>query len=142
MRALPRHGSRRPRRATAAVEVAVLLPFLIFVFVVGVDFARIFYHCLTLTNCARNGAVYGSKDPTHAADTAGIQAAALADAGNLTPAPGVTSTTGTDAAGNPYVQVTCTYTFQMITNYAGIPSSIPLSRTVQMRVAPVLPKNS
>jgi Flp pilus assembly protein TadG len=130
------------RRATAAVELAVLLPFLVFAFVIGIDFGRIFYHCLTLTNCARNGAVYGSQNPTHAADTAGIQAAALVDASNLTPAPTVTSTTATDADGHPCVQVTVTYTFQMITGYVGIPSSIPLSRTVQMRVAPVTPKGT
>jgi Flp pilus assembly protein TadG len=137
----PRSGGRR-RRAAAAVELAILLPFLVFVFVAGVDFARVFYHCTTLTNCARNGALYGSTDPTHAADTAGIQAAALADASNLSPAPGVTSAAGTDADGHPCVQVTVTYTFRMLTNYAGIPSAIDLSRTVQMRVAPVLPKNS
>jgi Flp pilus assembly protein TadG len=133
---------RSPRRAVAAVELALLLPFLMFVFVAGVDFARVFYQCVILTNCARNGALYGSQDPTHAADTAGIQAAALADAGNLSPAPTVSSTIGTDSDGNPCVQVTVSYTFQMITNYVGIPSSIGLSRTVQMRVAPVLPRNS
>jgi Flp pilus assembly protein TadG len=136
------HPHPAGRRATAAVELAVLLPFLVFVFVIGLDFARIYYHCVTLTNCARNGALYGSKDATHAADTAGIQAAAQADASNLTPTPDVASTTGTDVDGHPYVQVTVSYTFQMLTNYAGIPSSIGLSRTVQMRVAPVLPKNS
>jgi Flp pilus assembly protein TadG len=137
----PRSRASGPRRATAAVELAVLLPFLMFVFVIGVDFARVFYYTLTLTNCARNGAVYGSADPTHAADTAGIQAAALADATNLSPAPTVTSSQGTDADGHPCVQVTAAYTFQMITSYVGIPSSFGLSRTVQMRVAPVLPKN-
>jgi Flp pilus assembly protein TadG len=124
------------------VELAVLLPFLVFVFVIGTDFARVYYYSVTLTNSARNGAVYGSADPTHAADTAGIQAAALADATNLSPAPAVTSATGTDADGHPCVQVTVTYTFQMITSYVGIPSAFDLSRTVQMRVAPVLPKNS
>ena len=132
----------RARRATAAVELALLLPFLMFVFIAGVDFARVFYHCTILTNSARCGALYGSKDPTHAADTAGIQAAALADAGNLSPTPTVSSTTATDTDGNPCVQVTVEYTFQSIIGYAGIPGSVNLSRTVQMRVAPVLPKNS
>ena len=132
----------RRRQGTAAVELAVLLPFLVFVFVIGIDYARVFYHGLTIENCARNGALYGSQDPTHAADSAGIQAAALADASNLTPSPGVSSTTGTDAAGNPYVKVTVTWTFQTITHYVGVPSSVNLSRTVQMRVEPVVPKNS
>jgi Flp pilus assembly protein TadG len=131
---------RRParRKAVAAVELAVLLPFLAFIFVVTVDFSRIFYDSLILANCARNGALYGCANPTNAQDTAGIQNAALADATNLTPAPTVTSTTGTNSDGN-YVQVTVTFTFQTLTNYPGIPNSITLTRTVQMRVTPVLP---
>jgi Flp pilus assembly protein TadG len=137
-----RHRSPARRRATAAVEMALLLPFLMFVFVVGVDFARVFYHCLTLTNCARNGALYGSVDATHAADTDAIKAAALVDASNLSPSPNVDSAVGTDADGNPCIQVTVSWTFNMLTSYVGIPSSINLSRTVQMRVAAVLPKNS
>jgi Flp pilus assembly protein TadG len=138
----PHPGTRGRRRAAAVVELAVLLPFLMFVFIIGVDFARVFYHCVTLVNCARNGAVYGSRDPTHAADTAGIQAAALADATNLKPAPTITVVNTTDADGHPCVQVTAAFTFRMITSYAGIPSSFDLSRTVQMRVAPAEPKNS
>jgi Flp pilus assembly protein TadG len=131
-----------PRRAVAAVEMAFLLPLLVFLFVIGVDFARAFYFGLTVTNCARNGAIYGSMNPTNATDTTGIQAMALADASNLSPAPTVTSTTGTDAQNNPYVAVTVTWTFNTITNYPGVPGTVVLSRTVQMRVAPVLPKNS
>jgi Flp pilus assembly protein TadG len=136
------HSHTAVRRAVAAVELAILLPFLMLVFVVGIDFARVFYSCVTLTNCARNGALYGSTDPIHAADTASIQAAALVDASNLSPAPTVTSTTGTDADGHPCVQVTVSWTFQLLTNYLGIPSSYKVSRTVQMRVAAVVPKNS
>jgi Flp pilus assembly protein TadG len=130
------------RRAVAAVELAVLLPLLVFLFVIAIDFARAFYFALTITNCARNGAVYGSMDPTHAADTTGIQQMALADASNLSPQPTVTSTTGTDTQGNPYVSVTVTWTFNTVATYPGVPSTLTLSRTVQMRVAPVLPKNS
>jgi Flp pilus assembly protein TadG len=130
------------RRAVAAVELAVLLPLLVFLFVIGIDFARAFYFALTITNCARDGAIYGSMDPTHAADTTGIQQMALADASNLSPAPNVSSTTGTDGQGNPYVSVTVTWTFNTVAAYPGVPSPITLSRTVQMRVAPVLPKNS
>jgi Flp pilus assembly protein TadG len=141
MLSYPRPAARGPRRAVAAVELAVLLPFLMFLFVIGVDFARVFYHSLTLTNCARNGAFYGCQDATHAADTAGIQTAALADAGNLSPAPTVSSTTTTDADGNSCVQVTTTYTFQTITSYPGVPSSLTLTRTVQMRTAPTVPTN-
>src|SRR5262245_16575189 len=99
-----RRANRTPVRPGAAlVEFAILLPILMFLFLAGVDFARIYYFSTTLTNCARNGAQYGCLDLTHAQDTAGIQAAALADTTNLSPAPDITSQTGTDDAGNPFV---------------------------------------
>ncbi len=132
----------RARRGAAAAELAILLPFLAIVFVAGLDFARVYYSALTITNCARNGATYASMDPNHAADTAGIQAAALADASDLSPAPNVTSSTGTDADGNPNVQVTVTYDFQMLTPFLATGATFHLTRTVEMRVAPLQPKNS
>src|SRR5262249_40043185 len=105
------------------------------------DFARVYYHYLTVTNCARNGALFGSAKPSYAQDTAGIQTAALADATNLSPTPTVTSATGNDAAGNPYIDVTVRYPFQTITAYC-VSNTITLTRTVRMRVAPAVPKNS
>ena len=124
------------RRAAAAVEVAVLLPFLVFLFAIAVDFARVFYFSQVIENCARNGAIYGSNLVTAQSPYSSIQQAALADAADLNPQPTVTSTNGTDASGNPYVQVNVTWTFQTITGFPGIPSRMNLSRTVQMRVAP------
>ena len=128
--------SRRTCAGAAAVELAVLLPFLTFMLVAGMDFARVFYYSLTIMNCAREGGIYASLDASHAADSAGIQNAALADASGITPSPAVTSVTSTDGAGNPIVTVTVTYSFQTITSYPGIPSPVSLVRTVQMRVLP------
>jgi Flp pilus assembly protein TadG len=123
----------------AAVELAVVLPFLCFLFIVAVDFARIFYFSLTVVNCARNGAVYGSQDPTHAVDTSGISAAAVMDAGNLDPTL-LTVSSKTDSAANPtYVDVTVTYPFSTITNFPGIASTTTLTRTVRMLVVPLTP---
>jgi hypothetical protein len=51
----------RPRRALAAVEFAVLAPFLAFLFVLTVDFARVFHYQQVVEQCARNGALYGSR---------------------------------------------------------------------------------
>jgi Flp pilus assembly protein TadG len=130
------------RPAAATVELAILLPLLVFLFAVGVDFARIFNPYLTITNSARSGALYGSQSTTNSTDTAGITAAALADAGDLSPPPTVTSTTLTDVDGNPCVEVTVTWTFQSVTNLPGIPSSLNITRTVRMRVQPTVPKNS
>jgi Flp pilus assembly protein TadG len=136
------NGKTVRRSGVAAVELAVLLPVLAFLFVITVDFARVYYDSLTLINCARNGALYGSKDPTSSTDTAGIQAAALQDASNLSPSPNVSSKTGTDSAGFPYIDVTVTWTFNSITNYVGVPASINLTRTVRMRIIPQYPNNS
>jgi Flp pilus assembly protein TadG len=125
------------RPGTAAVELAVVLPFLAFMFVIAVDWSRIFYFSQVVENCARQGALYAS-DPKAPANNlyAGVQAAALADASNLSPQPTVTSAPGTDAAGNPYVTVTVTWTFQTITRFPGVPNIVNLTRTVQMRLAP------
>lgn len=131
---------RRFRRGSAAVELAVLLPFLAFIFVIAIDYGRVFYFSLTVENCARAGALYGS-DPIAAAQSpyTSIQQAALAEAPNLTPAPTITSTKGTDASSNPYVEVTAAWTFNSITSFPGVPTATTLRRTVRMRVAPITP---
>jgi Flp pilus assembly protein TadG len=125
----------RIRAGTAAVELAVILPFLAFLFVVAIDFARVFYFSQVIEHCARNGAIYKSNLTTAQSPYASLQDAALADAGGLSPQPTVTSATSTDAAGNSYVQVTVTWQFQSITAFPGMPSIVNLSRTVKMRVA-------
>ena len=131
--------TRRERRGVAAVELAVLLPFLAFLFVIAVDWSRIFYFSVIVTNCARNGALYAS-DPTTQPSSryADVTAATLADASNLSPAPSVSSTSGTDSSG-PYVEVTVSYSFQTVTNFPGVPSTTNLVRTVRMSVQPRTP---
>src|SRR5690348_10075006 len=56
------------RRAAAAVELAILLPTLVLLFVIAMDFCRVFYYYSVVTSCARNGAVYAT-DPTSAASS-------------------------------------------------------------------------
>ena len=130
------------RRGAAVVELAVLLPFLMLLFVLAVDFARVFYCSLTVTNCARAGALYAS-DPVTAAESpfASIQAAALADATNLSPQPTVTSQQGTDALGQPYVEVTVTYSFSTISGYLGDAADVQLVRKVRTALAPTTPSS-
>jgi Flp pilus assembly protein TadG len=123
------------RRAAAAVELSLLLPLLVFFFVVSFDFARIFFYSQTLANCARSGALYGSNLVTAVSPYNSIQEAALAEASDLSPPPSVTSTTGVDAAGNPFVRVTVSWNFQTIANLPGVPGTAHLSRTTQMRVS-------
>src|SRR5688572_5293600 len=131
------------RRGAAVVELAVILPLLVFLFIIAVDYARILHYAVTVANCARNGALYG-RDPTAAAESpfASVKDAALADAARISPAPTVSSKNGTDAKGQPYVEVTVTYNFQSITDYPLIPNQVTLSRTVRMHVAPALPQTN
>ena len=144
MRYLPRlsqngtspRGLRNHRRGAAVVELAVILPLLILLFVIAVDFARVFYFSVTLTNCARAGAMYAS-DPTVSSESpfASTQAAALADAANLSPAPTISTTSGSDSTGRPYVEVTANYTFHTLTGFPGVPNQVNLARKVRMNVS-------
>ena len=127
------------RRGAAAVELALLLPLLAFLFVISVDYARIFYCTMIVTNCARSGALYASQNPTTANDATNIVAEAARDAPDLIFSDlRITSTT--DSAANPtWVAVTVTYPFSTITNFPGINRTTQLTRTVRMDVAPWTP---
>ena len=150
---------RRPVRTGAqVVEFAVLLPFLAFMFVIAVDWARVFYYSIAVRNCARNGALYLSQKQSAKTTSSPytdsgyvnlyvnsanpVTAAALADASNLTPTPTVTSTTANDSYG-PYVEVTVSYSFQTVTNFSVgnflVPSSLNVTSTVRMYVPPESP---
>jgi Flp pilus assembly protein TadG len=48
------------RRGGAAAELALLLPVITFIFIVAIDFCRLFYAWNVITNCARNGALWQS----------------------------------------------------------------------------------
>jgi Flp pilus assembly protein TadG len=136
--------SRTPtsrRGGAAAVELAYVLPFLALIFMIAVDWSRIFYFSVIVTNCARNGALWAS-DPSQQALSpyADITAAALADAPDLNPQPTVTQANGSDASG-PYVDVTVSYTFNTLCNFPGIPRSTDISRTMRMGVAQAAPNS-
>ncbi len=139
-----RSSNCKSRRGGASAELALMLPLLVFGLVGAIDFCRLFFHYTTITNAARNGALWLSDPLANGTVTpskspyASFQAAALADANNLDPAltaANVTSSTGTDGHGNATVSVTVQYQFQMISSYMGF-SNVNLSRQVTMRVAP------
>ena len=60
------------------VELALVMPVLILVFVGTIDFGRVFYLTQALTDAARAGAQYGSRTPGLSGDLAGMQATAAA----------------------------------------------------------------
>jgi Flp pilus assembly protein TadG len=127
--------SRRNRRGAAAVEFALLLPLLCFLFVATVDYCRVFYYSNIVSNCARNGALYGSADSAHASNSSGIRAAAQADAVNLD----LTQLGISSSSSSSSVAVTVTYPFNTITKYPGIPQQTNLNRTIRMQVLPATP---
>jgi Flp pilus assembly protein TadG len=134
-----RYGIGRRRKGAAAVELAVLLPLLVLLFLIATDYSRVFYCSLTLENCARNGALSASNAFNYPMPYSSIAQATIADGANLNPpltTSDVTVSNGTDANGNPNVTVTVNYTFRAITKYPGLPSTINLTRSVEMRVAP------
>jgi Flp pilus assembly protein TadG len=131
-------GPRRPvaahlQRGIAVVELALLLPLLVLLFMITIDFARAYYYTQTLANCARAGAFYAS-DPSTADESpfADVQAAAQSDAPNLSPPPTISSTSGVDGQGRAFVTVTAAYTFRSIGQFPGTPREVPLRRTVTM----------
>ena len=67
-------GTRSPAagsRGQAVVEFALIAPILLFVLLIAVDFGRIFFTHIQLTNAAREGVAAALADPT---DTAAITA--------------------------------------------------------------------
>ena len=126
------------RRGAATVEFAFLLPLLMFLAVIATDWARLFYYTITIEACARNGAIYAA-DAELAAKSPypNVTAAALAEAPQLNSTATVTQTTNTNAG---TVTVEVSTPFNTITSFPGVPRSQTLSRSVQMKIAPLLTK--
>jgi Flp pilus assembly protein TadG len=122
------------------VELAVLLPLVMFIAVIGVDYARIFSRALILETASRNGALWASDDITRAQNEAGIKAVVNKDLTDTSPTPTITITRYVAADGFTYVQVKVEQTFTTVTNFPGVPSNSTLSRTTDMRVKPTTPK--
>jgi Flp pilus assembly protein TadG len=127
----------KKRRGLAAVELAFLLPLILFFAMATVDFSRMVYMQVTLQNCARNGAIYefytaaGYAMPSN---WTSLSSAVTADESGLT----ITATaTSPKNSSNNYVTVTATTTFTPISlypinGYPSIPSSITLTQTATM----------
>ncbi|HJZ53870.1 MAG TPA: TadE/TadG family type IV pilus assembly protein [Gemmataceae bacterium] len=140
--------TRRPRGGAAAVELAALLPFLLFLAVIATDWARLLNHTITIEQAARCGGVYAADEVTQSESryydpdvNKAVEAIVRAEASGLDqsklPAPTVTKFIGPD--GKPMVQVTVQYNFASLTNFPGVPGNQTLTRHVTMRVYPVTP---
>ena len=162
------NAKRQLRRGAATTELAVLLPFLAFLFVIGSDWARIFYTSMTIQNAARNAAYYASEYPgvtdTMVYGYANVYDAAADDIetplgltgmnlyygptssnsyGTSIPSAGMAIPDSQDSYGTNVKILTVTYPFSMVSgfpiNVVGVPTSVTLQRTTYMRTAPVVP---
>jgi hypothetical protein len=129
----------------AAVELALLLPLLVFTCMAVVDFARVLYAMVILQNCARNGALYefySSAGCSLPAGWSSLSAAVQADAGSLSVTIPNTSNSNSNpyspqATSNNYVTVTvqCDFTLLTLGSNGGLPSignSMTLTQSVSM----------
>jgi len=150
---------RKTRKGAAAVEMALVLPFLVFVLLASIDFARVIYYTIVIDNCCHNAVIFGSQtydnqnqqwignqqywQGPNSQMLSTEQAAGDVNGTNLSPAlanSNITVSPGTDAYGNSVNNVTITYSFKTIAPFPGIPSTVTITRTVQVRVAPAIPK--
>ena len=124
----------RNRRGAAMAELAILLPVFLFVMMATIDYARLFSALATLSDCARDGALYYASHVNDLADH--VTQATLADATNLTnPVPTVTLTKSAVAPdGSSFVSVRVDYQFSTLFVHPSIPHVTELTRTVTMPV--------
>jgi Flp pilus assembly protein TadG len=146
--------TRSQRRGAAAAEFALISVPLTILLLGTIDICRVFYHYTTVTNCARNAAIWAS-DPYANTDSqlwgstsplpsqspyASVQEAAVADAGNLSPAPSVSAPVyASDSSGNVTVSVTVTYDLSLFSGFLLGRNAIAIARSVTMRAALPIP---
>lgn len=128
------------KRGQSLVEFGLMLPILVLLVLGSIDFGRVFFAYVSVTNGARNGADYAASHCSPTCDEDGIRNAVVADTSDLlntsssNPAVSVT-TDGWMGPDHRRVDVTVTYTFSTIFSWPGIPDSINVARTVTARIA-------
>jgi len=145
------------RRAAVATEFALFVPILTLLFIVGLDFCRVFHHDNMVYSCARQGAHWGS-EPLSPFESwyPSLEESAQSDYFDQM-APGVTPTvtyTPVTVGGSAAVRVTARHEFQTVTNiiYFDIfrggsgprdwGTSFPIERSITMRISPLLPRDA
>ena len=130
------------------IELSLLLPMLMLLFVGAVDLGRAYYMAIEVAGAAQAGALYGIQNPT---DVTGMQAASGAGASNLSNLSasatyGCECSDGSAAVAScssppscaynyvSYVDVVTSAQYVPIFNYPGLPTAMTISREVRMRV--------
>ncbi len=127
---------KRMQSGTAAqelVELAILFPLLMLIAFGVLDLGRLFHSSITIANAAREGARFGTFDPS---DVAGIVAATQAEAQSSgIDLPGSTITVscpdGACGSGLP-VRVTIQYPFQLVMGMVFLNPNLTLGGEAEM----------
>lgn len=123
------------RRGASAVELALVLPFLAFVVVVGADYSRMYFHAQLLTDAANKGAQYASNsDLAERSSYATVEEVVLADLQSFKPTPTVSLEYRTGLA--PTARVTVSYDFRPICQNFGLASGLTIRRASELRLHP------
>ena len=131
-----RNEGRAARKAAVAVEAAVMMPLLLLLMVIAVDYARVYKDLQVIADSARIGALFAA-DPD-LADCSGyetVEEIVLAAAVDLSPQPTVSVEYGTDSCGDKYAEVTVTHSFRLLTRFL-TSQPLALSRKARARLRP------
>jgi Flp pilus assembly protein TadG len=128
-------------RGQSVVELALILPIAVLILALAADFSRAMTAYIQIGSAAREGAAYGMQSSERATDTAGMIAAVRAETTAVWGEPVAISFPDctenlNQPSGAPYqcVAVTVSYNFRPLITIWPIPNSIPMERTVEMRV--------
>jgi Flp pilus assembly protein TadG len=130
------HGNSK-RAGAAAVELAILLPFLALMFSAAVDFGRIFYATQAIDRAANTAALYASGNawvPTSltSANDAAV-AAACVEGSSLNPP--LTSSNVSISTSGTATTATITYSYPLITAVLIPTASLQLKRSITLQTA-------
>jgi PKD repeat protein len=140
---------RQRSRGQGIVEFALILPVLILMLLITLDFGRLFMSYITLTNTTRVAANYGSVNPgmftgtpntttynaVVARESAGLNCALKPDAGgNNPPIPTFPGALGSGLGGTSLVAMTCNFSLltPFMTNFFGGP--LPISAKAEFPI--------
>ena len=130
----------RGELAQSMVEFALTAPFLIILMLGVIDFGRVYFAYVSVTNSARTGADYAAAncDPScDEDDLAAIRDAVVLETTQLlntsSTNPDVSVSTG-ESLVSDFIDVTVSYAFTTIFPWPGLPDSMNVERTVTARV--------
>ncbi len=130
------HCVNETRGAVAVLELALVLPLLLIIFVAAVDFARVFYSAQVIADCARTAALYSANPDL--ADKTGYESAvdlALICAADLDPQPTITIARGKNSLSQEYVEAIVTQRFKLVFPFV-FNSEYQITRTARARLYP------